>query len=916
MKLQRTRIAIALTVAFTGSVMMPAHAQLAEPDQKTAVAQNSATQTAVTSTTDSSTPTQVVVTGIRASREQSLKQKRDADSVMDVVSAEDIGKLPDKNVADAVERIPGVNISSGSGGQGGFSENDRVSIRGTNPSLTQTTINGHTVSTGDWYIGDQQGTVGRSVSFTLLPSEIVGSVEVQKSSQADYIEGGTVGNVNIVTRLPLEFTKQLTVEMTGQALYADLPGKTAPQLNGLINWKNDANTLGVLVQSFYEKRYERRDGQELFLLGSGSIGAVGSDPVATAHPDLAGVQYPAQIGSAAFSMTSERTGGLFDVQMKPVSGLTLDVNGFYSQFKTDEFDTNFMASPFNLLNAGISPTTYTVKNNTLVAATFPQVVTNLNDPQLGNEPFPGVRDSIYRPGANSSAGYLDFDAKYRVSDTLTLTSKVGFTKGIGQTPHDFGYEAYLINTPMSYVLNGNRGPAMVSFPNMDTTNFDSANVVNGGSWSQSATVVDQETYAQADALMTLDSGYFESVKFGARLSDHKRSAYDVNYSCGAGYQPACSNNLYLFAPKPNWSGTESPGNFGSGIGFGPGFLQHFWVLNVSDIEAWELKYNNVNDGAAYQNNFTIEEKDSAAYAMTNLVGEGWRGNAGVRLVDTRQTGTAYASDGNGGFFPVNSSHNYVDVLPSANLKFDLTKDLVGRLAASRTMSRPDYSSMSPAVVLNNLDQTGSGGNANLKAVKSNNLDASLEWYFAPQSIVSAGLFYMDMPSYVGAGVTTGNYLNTTTGTLAPFTINVPVNDSAKNEGVELAWQQSFGSGFGGLVNFTVANGRDNNGMALVGSSKDTGNWEIYYENDKLSTRLAYTYRSEFLVGMANVTEQYMGGYGSLAASVNYKLTNNLTLTFDGLNLNNPTLKYYSNPEQPQAFYTNGRQFYLGVRMSL
>jgi len=909
MKVQRTRIALAVTLALT-SGLMPAHAQ--QVDMTTVAAGAAAPDSA---------PATVVVTGIRASIEQSLKQKRNADSVMDVVSAEDIGKLPDKNVADAVERVPGVNISSGSGGQGGFSENDRVSIRGTNPSLTQTTVNGHSISTGDWYIGDQQGTVGRSVSFTLLPSEIVGSVEVQKSSQADYLEGGTVGNVNIVTRLPLEFKKQLTVEATAQALYADLPKKATPQFNGLINWKNDENTLGVLFQAFSEKRNERRDGQELFTLGSGSISptATPSDPinaVIAAHPDLNGVAYPTQIGSAAFTQTSARTGGLFDVQMKPMSGLTLDVNGFYSRFHTDTFDTNFMASPFNELNAGVSPTTYTVKNGTLVAASFPETPFDATNPQLGSQPFPGVRDSIFRPGAGSSAGYLDFDAKYRVSDTLTLTSKIGFTKGVGETPHDYGYEAYLINTPMSYVLNGNRGPAMVSFPNLDTTNFNSPNVVNGGSWSGNATVVDQETYAQGDALLTLDSGYVESAKFGVRFSDHQRSSYGISYACSADPTAACNTNLAQFAPKPLWSGTQSPSNFGSGIGFGPGFIQHFWVLNVNDVAAWEQQYNNVNIGAALQNNFEIEEKDAAAYAMTNLVGQGWRGNIGLRLVNTKQTGMAYASDGNGGFNPVYSSHDYVDALPSANLKLDLSKDLVGRLAASRTMSRPDYSSMSPAVVLNNLDLTGSGGNANLKAIKSNNLDAALEWYFAPQSILSAGLFYMDMPSYVGAGVTTGTYLNTTNQAMAVYTINVPINDSAKNEGVELAWQQSFGLGFGGLLNFTVANGRDASGLALVGASKDTGNMELFYENDRLSTRLAYTYRSEFLVGMANVSQQYMAGYGSVAASINYKINENLTLTFDGLNLNNPTLKYYSNADQPQSFYTNGRQFYLGVRMSM
>src|SRR5712664_1567549 len=147
MKSQQTRVAA--VVAMT----LGSFAATAEDANVPASAPAASSDTQVLDT--------VVVTGFRASLERSLAEKREADSVMDVVSAEDIGKLPDKNVADAVQRVPGVNISSGSGGQGGFSENDRVSIRGTNPSLTQTTINGHSVATGDWYVGDQTNTVGR-----------------------------------------------------------------------------------------------------------------------------------------------------------------------------------------------------------------------------------------------------------------------------------------------------------------------------------------------------------------------------------------------------------------------------------------------------------------------------------------------------------------------------------------------------------------------------------------------------------------------------------------------------------------------------------------------------------------------------------------------------------------------------------
>ncbi len=898
MKVQPTRIAVAVAMVLYGSAL-------------SAQAQQSDAKPADTTTNNAANGQgqveQVTVTGIRASRQQSLNKKREADSVMDVVTAEDIGKLPDKNVADAVQRVPGVNISSGSGGEGGFSENDRVSIRGTNPSLTQTTVNGHSIATGDWYIGDQQNTVGRSVSFTLLPSEIVNSVEVQKSSQADYIEGGTVGNVNIVTRAPLDFKKQLTVEATIQGLYADLPRTTDPQANVLVNWKNEEKTAGFLFQLFSEARHERRDGQELFLLGSSTIDP--NSAAAQAHPDLAGVQYPSQIGSAAFTQTSKREGGLFDAQFKPTRDFSWDVNGFFSHFNGTNFDTNFMASPLNEIEGGNIPTSYTVKNNTLVAASFP----NIDYASTGA--FPGVRDSIYRPNASSSSGYVDLDAKWHPNGDWTLTSKVGFTRGTGQTPHDYGYEAFLINSPLTYQMNGTGGPANVAFPGVDTTNFNNPNnVINGGSWSQSVRVVDAEAYGQVDALWMVNDGVIESAKFGARYAEHRRSANGYNYSCSATIGDPCSS--FDSVPMPAWNGTVSPSNFGSGIGAGPGFLSHFWVLNPANIAAWEQQYNNVSNGPNYQGNFNVTEKDAAVYGMVNLAGDKWRGNVGLRLVSTNQFSSSYNLDDNSNFYKVSVTHDYFDALPSANFKFDLTKDLVARVAASETMSRADYSALSPAVQLNNLDLTGSGGNSDLKPIRSINYDATLEWYFAPQSILSAGVFYMNMPSYVTFGYNTRHLLDTTTNNFADFIVTSPYNISANNKGVELAWQQSFGNGFGGLLNYTYASGHDASGSALVGSSKNTANAEAYYENNAFSARVAYTYRSSFLVGLANVAPQYAAGLGTVAASINYKINDNFTITFDGLNLNNPIIKYYSNAEQPQAFYSSGRQYFLGVRIAM
>jgi iron complex outermembrane receptor protein len=232
------------------------------------------------------------------------------------------------------------------------------------------------------------------------------------------------------------------------------------------------------------------------------------------------------------------------------------------------------------------------------------------------------------------------------------------------------------------------------------------------------------------------------------------------------------------------------------------------------------------------------------------------------------------------------------------------------------MSRADYSSLSPAVTLNNLDLTGTGGNSDLKPIRSTNVDAALEWYFAPQSILSLGVFYMDMPSYVTYGYNVRQLLDTTTNQIAGFTVTSPFNIAAKNKGVEVSWQQPLWGGFGALANYTYADGHAADGTQLVGSSRNTANAEFYYEEHGFSARVAYTYRSAFLVGLANVTQQYEAGLGNLAASINYKINDHFMLTFDGLNLNNPRLKYYSNAEQPQAFYVSGRQYFFGIRMSL
>lgn len=866
---------------------------------------------------------EVVVTGIRASLEQSLSQKRNSDSVIDVVSAEDIGKLPDKNVADAVQRVPGVNISSSAGGEGGFSENDRVSIRGTSPSLTQTLINGHAVGTGDWFVTDQVGTVGRSVSFALLPSEIVSRVTVQKSAQADLVEGGVAGSINIETRKPLSFKQPFTAELAVQAIYADLPGKTDPQMNALFNWKNEAKTMGVLFQVFSEKRHERRDGQEFF--GYGEIDA--NSPAAQKYPELAGVLAPLGINSALFEQVRKRQGGSIDLQFKPTPDLMLDLNGFYSKLDAANYNRSFYNQPGANLNAvdndgkhvGVIPSTFTVKNNTLVAADFPASqfpAANATTPYNG-QLYPALVDQIYRPGSNSSTAYVDFNGSYRASDRLRISGSLGYTRGIGETPVDLGYEAGLTGVGVSYRLNG-LSPAKLNFPGLDISRF--SNVVTASAWGSHVETLDTEKYGQADGELSMDYGVLESLKFGARYAEHHRNvAWPENRSCAV-----CDGTTN--APLPNWSGGTYPGDYGKGLGANA--QGRYWQLDPADLVAWANKYD--NSGGPNSRNWPAEldvkEKDSAAYLMANLSGNKWRGNVGVRVVRTQQTTVTNVPGGEnpigqenifGTYTPTVVKHSYTDVLPSANIKFDLSKDLVARAAVAKTMARADYSALVGAVNLNDQLLTGTGGNPDLKPIRSTNYDATLEWYFAPKAMLSVGAFFMDMKSYVTFGTAPATYYNNTFKKFNTYVIQSPTNIGARNKGVELSYQQGLWGGFGVVGNYTYTDGKADDGAAVVGSSRGTYNLEGYYEDERLSARLAYTYRSSFLAGLFSSSPQYVHGVGNLAASLNYKINERYSLTFDVLNLNNPVLKYYgANQDQPTALYANGRQYYFGLRAKL
>jgi iron complex outermembrane recepter protein len=867
----------------------------------------------------------VEITGIRASQQKSLQTKRDADGHVDVITAEDIGKMPDKNVADSLQRVPGVTISSAGANEGGFDENDRVSMRGTNPSLTQTLINGHPVASGDWFVLNQSDNAGRSVSFSMLPSEIVGSVVVHKSAQASDVEGGVVGNVDIITRKPLDFKQALTLEATLGAVYADLPQKTDPQFSALLNWKNDDGTLGILGQVFSEKRSLRRDGVEV--LGYNQI-APGS-AVALAHPDLSGVWYPRSIGAALFEQTRKREGGLLDVQIKPNSALTMDFSGFMSKMDASNYNRNYLLhAPFFLNGgAGQSPDAgYVVRNNTLVSASFTQAVDADGNPTSSY----GTYDMLSRPHEGAETNFFNWDAKFRATDALTLSTKIGTSTGIGKTPAQ-DQASWDVKGGGAWHLNG--VDSAPDFSIGTPANSPEGAVLDWLWGAQNVRIKDVDNWGQLDGDWALDQGVFTALKFGARFAEHKRTSNGV-----IAQGPKWAADPFNLANWPLDNYKNYPSNFGSGLG--GVFPRDVWYLTPAQLADADARLANRDpvERAYKEWDFGLKETSNAAYVQANMEGTGWRGDVGLRLVQTKEhvlkflnvgaatpdgviTGSAF-----GNYVPTTTDHSYNDLLPSLNLRFDVTKDLIGRFSVSRTMTRPDYSALAGALSLsppvNEGDVGGgSGSNPDLKPIRSTNVDASLEWYFAPRSLVSAGVFYMNLNNYVSLGQSAHEYLTFDqahpNGYMAPYLLTVPVNSKGKVSGFELAYEQPLFGNFGVAANYTYTDAKDDAGGPIVGASRDTYNLSGWFENDSFNARLGYNFRSHFYSGLDRSTAFNQADTDSLSASLGYTISKNLSLSFDARNLNNPKLKYYAlNEDQPRSIYNNGRQYYLTLRLKM
>ncbi len=842
----------------------------------------------------------VIVTGIRASLRESIATKRDSATILEAITAEDVGKFPDKNVAESLQRVPGVVINKE------FGEGERVSLRGTAPNLTRTLLNGHALATADWFILDQLNTT-RSFNYLMLPADVIGSVQVHKSPQADFEEGGIGGTVNVITRNPLDLESG-AIFGSAQVAYTDLSDEATPQANLMYSYKNDAENFGILLAGTYQKRDIRRDGVEVL-----GYFPVDIDPTAAVNEVLA----PSLIGSALFQQERVRSGGNLGLQFRPNDSVDLNFTALYSKFDADNINQNFLTWGTRAIGNGGTLTNVTLVEDTAVAGRM----ASAND---GTTDFGAVYDAINRFATAETISY-SLDTTVRDVGEWELHFKVGYTEASGNTDNqpfvEFGAPA-----AFTYDLRG-RTPS-VQFENVNPS--DPADMQFIFSSLHEILNDDDEGYFYADASRPIDAGPFSRLQVGAKTTEHDRALFFNATTYGGFHVPINAT------PSSQFAGPLTPGDFLDGIS-SDGTLDEYWQIDRNGTS--QFLFDNLASGperVTYpQQNFSIEEIGYAGYIMSDIEAGKWRGNVGVRFVRTEQTsrGNVVSPTGSiqnpyGNYDPIVVDRTYDEWLPSLNLSYDLTEETKLRFAAARTMTRPDFTDIAPRASLNPGALTGTSGNPDLDPYVANQVDLAIEWYPDNYSILALGLYYKDIESFITdnpvtlnfpvQSATSPNAACTPTGPNTfdcPFLINQRTNGGGGEiYGAEVSATWPIAGGFGVQANYTYSHAEADNGDPLPGNSEDAFNLTAFFENERVSARLAYSYRSEFFVTFDRSTQLNQDGLISLDASFLFNLTDQIALTLDGVNLTNEEIvQYATDTFRPRAVYDNGRIYFVGAR---
>ncbi|WP_010185436.1 TonB-dependent receptor [Sphingomonas sp. PAMC 26605] len=857
---------------------------------------------------------EIVVTGVRASLQSAQNIKRNADQVVDSIVAEDIGKLPDRNIAEALQRISGIQI------QRNFGEGSSVAIRG----LTQvrTELNGRDIFTANGQTN--------ALSLEDVPSELLAGVDVYKNPSSDLIEDQLSGTINFRTRKPFDF-KGFKISGSATNTYFDLVRKSEPAASLLISdrWNTGIGEIGVLASASYQKTAFRQDtiSTEPFYTLDQSLKADGTP---NSPSDAATA---AQLGRTGKTTTLPHGTGIGEV-IGDRRRFGIDVSVQWRPSSTLEFTGEYFRNDYKIRDYGYSYFAYTSGAAITPQAGAPFTYAPNGDFQSGTFTNVPIGDNTSIGSRHSTTSDYSLNGKWKPSANLTITG-------------DFQYVDSKTDNLNSIV--GLSGTATTLTQNISgaTPSFQiasAAGLANPGTYSNAYYLDDlnnskgTDTVGRLDGEYRFDGGILSSIKAGIRYADRKNTTNDTGYRYTSESGPA-SDLTYV-----------DLSDFYRGQANLFGNIQAFSLPTVLNYDATRAALGVATTPPYLPSGINTESQKSyagyaAAFFKASNLPVPIDGNIGVRVVRTQSAVSGYYQrvdlipgpngpvSGPPTFTKLGETNSYTSVLPSLNLRAHLTEKLQLRFAASKNISRPQFDQVNPTVTFTepgdaqaNQQHTTSTGNPYLKPMKSTNFDVSAEWYFARTGSLTVAGFYKDISNYIQTVI---NQPSVTFADGKSATFDVTTYDNAakaKVKGVEVAYQQFFDflpgplSGLGAQANFTYVDSQAPSPasqgpvtqLPLEGLSKYNFNLVGIYEHGIISARAAYNWRDKFLMTTsANGTGNlpiFEKASGQLDASITANVTPHFSLTLNGTNLTNTVRStYYGILTRPRDSIMSDRQ---------
>ena len=861
---------------------------LAYPQAASTATTTASTTTAAAATTPGATeePVQLgafVVNGYSASLASSLQAKRESQDNVEVITAEDVGKFPDSNLAESLSHLPGISVDRL------FGEGERVSIEGTDPNLNRVLLNGEPVSSADWYVLDNQS---RQFNYLLLSPDVVGQAEVFKSWEPSLLEGSIGATVNVTTRNPLTLDPIL-FEGTITDGYNDRSKTNKGSESAMFSWHNDSKTFGILVGAEDNREYLRRDGVESLAEDTNAnLGVGGPLPGQPAGPWVT----PEVVNTAEFLQLRHHQGGNFDVVFKPTDRLTLEATGLYVKQTMDNVNFSYYIYPGDNWSGLPNITNATVTNGVLSNYTINSA--------------PLVIDAFNRAAQIVTQDY-NLKATYK-GDNFNLTTDAGFTRATGGTQHQFFAEYFVFASANIATSKNSSSFAVTGVPGPDPT---AANLNSGADFGLSSEPsfdygniasnpeVDDEKWVKVDLDFQL-KGALKDFKAGLRFSDHKAGENGAVVSVpGADEVTTPLSAIGVSTPPSNY--LDGLSNITSSMSQhvilnSYGSVANF-IGNLPSSTSGEnlLQFFNKTpptDGAVFTATptFTVDERINAAYLESSFADGPLSGNFGARFVETTTTSASYnLSTPTPTLQSTQSTYN--NFLPAVNLAYDVAQDQVSRFSVAEVIARPNTAAEANYVELYDSTLGGVGGNASLKPYESTNLDWDYEYYFAKNSYFAVDVFYKDISNYI---INATNPEQWTDYSLAghpteTYEISRPSNGgSATSEGATFSYQQAFAYGLGLQANYTLMHTTSASGP-LPYSSPDQFNISPYYENKWGMIRLTYNWRNDYESSSFNgQSSVWTAPYSEVDANATIYITKNIQVLLSATNLLDETYPQY------------------------